>query len=99
MNTGCVVSLPSGGQPALSSSAIPDIVSTTTMPRRITDCGTRGATALPMIVPGTDPTMRGMVIDQSTPWLTRMLATAADSTSGTACTRSVPTSFTAARPG
>ena len=74
------------------------MVSTTTMPRRMNDCGTCGAIRLPSRVPGTEPTISGMAIDQSRPWIA-MLATAAASTSGTACTRSVPTSFTAERPG
>ena len=89
---------PSGAQPDLSSSATPDMVSTITMPRRITDCGTRGAIRLPSMLPGTEPRISGSVIDQSRP-LIAMLEIAAASTSGTACTRSVPTSFTADRPG
>ena len=89
---------PNGAQPALSSSATPDIVSTITMPRRMNDCGTRGAILLPIRVPGTEPRISGIVTDQSRPWRA-MLEIAAASTSGTACTRSVPTSRTAARPG
>ena len=89
---------PNGAQPALSSSATPDIVSTTTMPRRMIDCGTRGAIMLPRIVPGTEPMMSGIVTVQSSP-CSAMLETAAASTSGTACTRSVPTSRTADSPG
>ena len=46
------------------------------------------------MVPGTEPMMSGIVSPQSRPWA-MMLAIAAASTSGTACTRSVPTSFTA----
>ena len=42
--------------------------------------------------------MSGIVTDQSRP-CRAMLEIAAASTSGTACTRSVPTSFTADRPG
>ena len=44
ISIGCVSSspAPSGAQPALSSSATPDMVSTITMPRRMNDCGTRG---------------------------------------------------------
>ena len=68
------------------------------MPRRITDCGTRGAIMLPMIVPGTEPRMSGIVTDQSSP-CRAMLEIAAAITSGTACTRSVPTSLTADSPG
>ena len=44
---GLVLAGPSGAQPALSSSATPDMVRTTTMPRRMNDCGTRGATGCP----------------------------------------------------
>ena len=51
---------PRGAQPALSSSATPDMVSTTTMPRRTIDCGTRGAIRLPRTVPGTEPMTSGM---------------------------------------
>ena len=56
-----------------------------------------GAIRLPSMVPGTEPSISGQ-IDQSSP-LIAMLEIAAASTSGTACTRSVPTSFTADSPG
>ena len=98
IRTGWVSSSPSGAQPALSSSATPLMVSTTTMPRRMIDCGTRGAIRAPMRVPGTEPMTSGMRISQSSPW-SAMLEMAAARTSGTACTRSVPTSRTAASPG
>ena len=68
------------------------------MPRRMNDCGTRGAMAEPMRVPGTEPRTSGMRMAQSRPWRA-MLEIAAAITSGTAWTRSVPTSFTADRPG
>ena len=74
------------------------MVSTTTMPRRMNDCGTRGAIRLPRIVPGTEPMTSGISRSQSRPWMAT-LEIAAASTSGTACTRSVPTSFTADSPG
>ena len=89
---------PSGAQPALSSSATPDMVSTMTMPRRMKDCGTRGAILLPRMVPGTEPRISGIVRDQSRP-LSAMFEIAAARTSGTAWTRSVPTRRTAERPG
>ena len=94
ISIGCVSSLPSGAQPALSSSATPDMVSTTTMPRRMNDCGTRGAIVLPIRVPGTEPITSGISSSQSRP-CSAMLEIAAASTSGTAWTRSVPTSRTA----
>ncbi len=53
---------------------------------------------LPRIVPGTEPMTSGISSDQSRPWMA-MFEIAAASTSGTAWTRSVPTSFTADRPG
>ena len=62
------------------------------------DCGTRGAIMLPSTVPGTEPTTSGISSSQSSP-LSAMLEMAAASTRGTACTRSVPTSFTALSPG
>ena len=68
---------PSGAQPALSSSATPDIVSTMTMPRRMTDWGTLGARREPSMEPGTDPMISGIVSDQSRPWA-MMFAIAAD---------------------
>ena len=98
ISIGWVSSTPSGAQPALSSSATPDIVSTTTMPRRMNDCGTRGAILEPRIVPGTEPAISGSSSAKSRPW-SAMLEIAAASTSGTACTRSVPTRRTAERPG
>ena len=74
------------------------MVSTITMPRRITDCGTFGAIREPRTVPGTEPTISGSSSPRSRP-CAAMFASAAASTSGIACTRSVPTSFTADRPG
>ena len=74
------------------------MVSTITMPRRMIDCGTRGAIRAPMMVPGTEPMSSGIRRSQSRPWIA-MLEIAAAITSGTACTRSVPTSLTAVRPG
>ena len=68
------------------------------MPRRMNDCGTLGAIRLPRMVPGVEPSTSGIRIDQSSP-LIAMLEMAAASTSGTAWTRSVPTSYTAERPG
>ena len=68
------------------------------MPRRMNDWGTLGAILEPISVPGTDPITSGIRIDQSRP-CRAMLEIAAASTSGTAWTRSVPTSRTAARPG
>ena len=75
-----------------------DIVSTTTMARRMIDCGTFGAILLPISVPGTEPSTSGTTMLQSSP-LRKMLEMAAASTSGTAWTRSVPTSFTADETG
>ena len=68
------------------------------MPRRMNDCGTRGASRLPRIVPGTEPITSGTSSSQSRPWMATFEIAAA-STRGTACTRSVPTSFTAESPG
>ncbi len=81
----------SGGTPSMVR---PVSVSTMTMPRRITDCETQLASRAPRNVPGEPPMISGISTAHSTP-LTSTWLIAADSTSGTACTRSVPTSRTA----
>ena len=61
---------------------------------RITDFETQLASRAPRNVPGEPPRISGISTAHSTP-LTSTWLMAADSTSGTACTRSVPTSRTA----
>ena len=71
---------------------------TMVMPRRISPCGTRPANFDPTYVPIAPPISRGTRRFQSTP-VTITWPIAAAITSGTACTRSVPTSRSAARVG
>ena len=85
----------SGGTPSIFS---PVSVSTITIPRRITDCETHAAIFEPRKVPGVPPSTRGTRTAHETPSV-RTCPTAAASTSGTACTRSVPTRRTAERVG
>ena len=81
----------SGGTPSMFS---PVSDSTMTMPRRITDWETQFASRAPRKVPGEPPRISGISTAHSTP-LTSTWLIAAESTSGTAWTRSVPTRRTA----
>src|SRR5699024_6123989 len=84
-----------GGTPNIVN---PAMSSTKVMPRRTTDCETVLAIREPRNVPGVPPIISGSRTHQSTP-VTTMCPMAAASASGTACTRSVPTSLAAARVG
>ena len=80
-----------GGTPSMFR---PVRLSTITMPRRITDWETQFAIRAPRNVPGVPPRISGISTAHSTP-LTSTWPTRPTSTSGTAWTRSVPTSRTA----
>jgi len=90
-----ITPISAGGAPSIAEAVT---ASTIVMPRRMSPCGTRLANFEPKNVPTAPPINNGTSRFQSTP-VTRTCPIAAAITSGTACTRSVPTSRNAARVG